>query len=260
LSAVTLDLWHTLVYVAPEDEERYMAAQVRIAREALAQAPLLPGARALALDELGRLFEEEYAAAVKAASEGRTVTSPEQFLRAAAQARCTPDLDRYMSELRHEVEALPFRRAPGALQLLRELRSHGYRVAVISNTIGEPGAYLRPALTAMGFDPLVESYVFSDELAWSKPAPEIFRAALAAIDSVPSDAVHIGDGWSDIEGARRAGYRAGVLFTGLQEYGERYRALFASTYGEVLHPDHRVAKLDEILPLVRELLPLGTQR
>jgi len=257
VSAVTLDLWHTLLYVRPEDEERYMSAQVRIAQQALARAPLAPGAHALPEEELARLFEREYAEAVKAASEGRTVTSKEQFLRAAQHAGCVPDLDRYMSELQAEVVALPFRRAPGALELLRDLRESRYRVAVISNTIGEPGAFLRPALTAMGFDPYVESYVFSDELPWSKPAPEIFRAALAGIHSVPREAVHVGDGWSDIEGARRAGYRAGVLFTGLQEYGEHYRQLFASSWGQPVRPDHEVSRLEEIVPLVHELLPPG---
>jgi len=260
MSAVTLDLWHTLVYVRPDDEERYMAAQVRIAQTALAGAPREPGARELSVGELGHLFEEEYAAAVQAASEGRTVTSPEQFLRAAARAGRRPDLDRYMAELRREVNALPFRRAPGALELLEGLRTDGHRLAVISNTIGEPGAYLRPALTRMGFDPFVERYVFSDELAWSKPAPEIFREALEAIGSRADEAVHIGDGWSDIEGARRAGYRAGVLFTGLQEYGERYRALFASSWGQPVRADHEVARLNEVRPLVRELLSSASDR
>ena len=55
---------------------------------------------------------------------------------------------------------------------------------------------------------------------------KIFAAALARLESPARTAVHVGDGWSDIEGARRAGFRAGVLFTGLSRYGDRYRRLF----------------------------------
>lgn len=255
MSAVTLDLWHTLLYVRPEDEERYMASQIRIAEAALARAPLRSDGPRAAESELGRLFEAVYADAVETAAAGRTVSPRDQILRAARLAGRELDLEAYLADLRREVEALPFRRAPGALELLRGLRADGYRLAVISNTVGEPGAYVRPTLTRMGFDDWVESYVFSDELPWAKPAPEIFRTALDRIGSVASEAVHVGDGWSDIEGARRSGYRAGVLFTGLQEYGERYRALFASTARPVDPGTPRVSRLEEIGPLVRELLP-----
>jgi HAD superfamily hydrolase (TIGR01549 family) len=255
VSAVTLDLWHTLLFVRPDDEERYMTNQVQIAADALARAPLRPGAKRVPEGQLARIFERVYAGAVDAAAEGRTVTPRTQIEKAASEAGRAVEVDQYLDELRSEVGRLPFRRAPGALELLGGLREDGYRVAVISNTIGEPGAFLRPALNAMGFDPFVESYVFSDEHPWTKPDPRLFRAALASIGSVAGSAIHVGDGWSDIEGARRAGYRAGILFTGLQEYGERYRALFASTAQRIPPADHQVTRLEEIGPIVRELLP-----
>ena len=258
VSAVTLDLWHTLLFVRPEDEERYMANQVRIAADALARAPPRPGTSSHPEGELARIFEREYAAAVEAAAEGRTVTPQTQIEQAAACSGRGPiDLDRYLGELRTEVESLRFHRAPGALEVLAGLRDDGYRLAVISNTIGEPGAFLRPVLSSMGFDPYIESYVFSDEHPWTKPDPRIFREALSSIGSEANSSVHVGDGWSDIEGARRSGYRAGILFTGLQEYGERYRELFASTAREMPAVPHRVARLEEIGPMVRELLPPG---
>lgn len=252
---MTLDLWHTLVYVTPEDEERYMANQVRIAAGSLARGTLRAGARALEPDALARIFEQEYADAVEAAADGRTVTPAAQIERAAHAAGRSIDEARYFQELRAEVERLDFRRAPGALELLRGLREDGYRIAVISNTIGEPGAFLRPALRSMGFDPYIERYVFSDEQTWSKPDPRIFLLALSAIDATPDRAVHVGDGWSDIEGALRAGYRGRILFAGLQEYGERYRSLFASSARKIPPADREVTHLAEIGTIVRELVP-----
>jgi len=234
-----------------------MADQIRIAASALARAPPAPKGPRAPESELGSIFETEYADAVAAAAEGRTVSPRDQILRAALRAGREVDLTAYLADLQHEVETLPFRRAPGALELLRGLRADGYRLAVISNTVGEPGAFVRPTLTRMGFDDWVEGYIFSDEFPWAKPAPEIFRTALDRIGSVAGAAVHVGDGWSDMEGARRAGYRSGILFTGLQEYGERYRALFASSARHVDPSTPRVERLEEIAPLVRELLPLG---
>jgi len=257
VSAVTLDLWHTLLYVGPDDEERYMEAQIRIAEEALAAGAVLPGRAPVPDDALGNIFEKVYAEAVDAAADGRTISPREQIEIAAERAGRRLDVPAYLRALRDEVLHLKFRRAPGAPELLKGLRADGYRIAVISNTVGEPGEYLRPILRDMGFDDSVEHYVFSDELPWAKPAPEIFQLALREIGSDPSSAVHVGDGWSDIEGARRAGYRASILFTGLHEYGERYRALFASFGHRVIAPDRRAERLEEVGPIIRELLPPG---
>ncbi len=260
MPAVTFDLWHTLMFLPPAAEERYMETQVEVARRALTAAARRPGAADRTEEELGRAFEREYARAVRLAGDGVTVTPAEQFRRAAEATGRDADVDAYLAALEPVVHRLALERAPGALELLRSLREDGYGVAVISNTVGEPGAFLRPTLTAMGFDPYVESYVFSDEFPWTKPAPEIFRTALAGLGAAPEDAVHVGDGWSDIEGARRARYRAGILFTGLQEYGERYRRLFLPEGWAHPPSEHVARRLEEVGSVVRELLPVEPGR
>jgi putative hydrolase of the HAD superfamily len=164
-------------------------------------------------------------------------------------------LERYLSELRHLVEEAPFRTAPGALDLLRSLSEEGYRLAVISNTVGEPGAFLRPVLRSMGFERYVESYTFSDELPWAKPSPEVFRKALGELETPPSETVHAGDGWSDIEGARRAHLRAGILYSGLPEYGARYQELFFPHGRTAPEAEYHASDLEEVGRLVRTILP-----
>ena len=257
MPAVTLDLWHTLLFVSPEAEEQYMTAQISVARRELSRSPRRSGAPDLSDEELARAFELEYAAAVDRAGQGQTVTPAEQFRRAAAVTGRAVEVSRYLEGLEHEVRKVPFQRAPGALELLELLRNEGYGVAVISNTVGEPGAYLRPVLRRMGFDPFVESFVFSDEHPWTKPAPELFRTALDDLGETPGRAVHVGDGWSDIEGARRAGFRAGILFTGLQQYGARYRRLFLPDGWDRPHADRTTDRLEDVARIVQELLPVS---
>jgi len=255
MAAVTFDLWHTLIYLPPEAEETYMARQLAIGEKVLRQAPQDPAGPRRADGQLRSAFERSYAAAVTASVRGRSVTPAEQIARAARASGRVVDPDNYLEGLRSEVRRTPFLRAPGALPLLRGLRADGYRVAVISNTVGEPGAYLRPILTKMGFDRYVEDYVFSDEQPWTKPSPRIFRFALRRLGERPGRSVHLGDGWSDIEGARRAGYRGSILFTGLHAYGARYRDLFLSGSPRLPEATFRTRQLSEAGPLVRRLLP-----
>ncbi|HEY1198232.1 MAG TPA: HAD family hydrolase [Thermoplasmata archaeon] len=257
MPAVTLDLWHTLMYLPPEDEETYMTHQLALGQEVLRSSPPLPGAAELSDADLGRAFERAYTGAVAESAEGRTVTPAEQVARAARETGRDADPREYLSRLKTEIESTPFRRAPGALDLLGDLRGRGYRVGVISNTIGEPGAFLRPVLATMGFDRYVETYVFSDEQPWTKPSPEIFRFALDQLKERPEEAVHVGDGWADLEGARRAGYRGVVLFTGLRSYGDRYRKLFLSDVPGAPAARYQTDRLGEVVPIVRKLLPLG---
>lgn len=256
---MTLDLWHTLIFLEPEAEEEYMASQVELAGASLAAAARRPGAAVLGIDEFRSAFSEEYAAAVAASQRGRTVTPGEQIERAAARAGRVVDTRAYLGGLRDLVARTPFREAPGAREMLHQLRDTGLRTALISNTTGEPGAAIRPVLTALGFDGLLDTLVFSDEQPWSKPAPEIFATALTSLGIPPSRAVHVGDGWVDIEGARRAGLRGGILFTGLRSYGERYRALFLPDGWSDPPTDYRTDRLSEVPRIAARLLAPGTR-
>ena len=232
-----------------------MAHQIQMGAEVLRSAPRLPGSPELSDADLARAFERAYAGAVTASSKGHTITPAEQVLRAAKDVGRDADPEEYLAKLKSEIGRTPFRRAPGALELLADLRESGYRLGVISNTVGEPGSYLRPVLASMGFDRHIESFVFSDEEPWTKPSPEIFRYALHQLGETPAKAVHVGDGWADLEGARRAEYRGAILFTGLAAYGAKYRELFLPGLPPDPESGYRTDRLEEVGPIVRRLLP-----
>jgi FMN phosphatase YigB (HAD superfamily) len=254
--AVTFDLWHTLVYLEPEAETTYMSRQVEAATRVLVASPVAPGAPRASELELRAAFETEYRRAVRASSEGRSVTPAEQLSAAARTTGRLPRPAAYIAELAAVIASSPFHRDPFALEVLGALRDEGYQLSVISNTVGEPGRLLRPVLRKLGIDPLVSRFVFSDEHPWTKPSPSIFRYALTEVGSEPTVAIHVGDGWTDIEGARRAELRAGILYTGLQRYAEVYRDLFLPPGWDQPAAEHIAGRLPDVLPIVHELLPL----
>jgi putative hydrolase of the HAD superfamily len=88
------------------------------------------------------------------------------------------------------------------------LRQRGVRVGVLSNTIWS-GDYHRSVFERDGVLDLIDADVYSSELAWTKPHPEAFLAAAAALGVEPAEAVYVGDRpYEDIQGSQQAGMRA----------------------------------------------------
>jgi FMN phosphatase YigB (HAD superfamily) len=251
-NAVTFDLWHTLVYLEPEAETEYLARQFQAAMEVLEGSPLRSTEPSASWAEPRAAFETELRRAVEESHAGRTVTPGEQIVRAAGACGREPRPEAYEAALGRLIASTPFTTAPGAHEALAAVRELGVAVGIVSNTVGEPGRYLREALRTYGFDREVEVYTFSDEHPWTKPAPEIFRWALEHLGSDPPIAMHVGDGWADLEGARRAGLRAGILYTGLQRYAPEYRALnYAPSIDRSL-VDAEIVRLTDVVPIVEK--------
>ena len=254
LSAVTFDLWHTLIYLDPAAEERYFEAQVELAARFLAPPEAARESGGAPLDRRRSAFEASLAAAVASTRRGESIGPGEQLTRAAGSLGVSVSVPEYLRELADLVLHQPFRAAPGASALLRELRADGFRVGVVSNTVGEPGSALREVLRGLDLEAPVEAFVFSDEERWSKPSPEIFWEALRRLHEPARSAVHVGDTAADIEGARRAGFRGAILFTGLQSYGPTYRALHAGTMDTSPAADRTVRDLADVRREIRSLL------
>ena len=88
------------------------------------------------------------------------------------------------------------------------LRDRGIRIGVLSNTIWS-GDYHRGVFERDGVLDLIDADVYSSEIAWTKPHPEAFRAAAAALGVEPAEAVYVGDRlFEDVHGSQAAGMRA----------------------------------------------------
>ena len=99
------------------------------------------------------------------------------------------------------VGALRFRPIEGVHASLDRLRRAGLALACVSNWDVSLPVTLAEAGLARPFDAVVSSA----KAGTPKPDPRIFQVALAALGSAPAEAVHVGDGAVDREGARAAG-------------------------------------------------------
>ncbi|NPV90929.1 MAG: HAD family hydrolase [Firmicutes bacterium] len=102
---------------------------------------------------------------------------------------------------------LPPRLMDGAVEVLEELKA-GYRLGLICNTGATPGTVVRRVFGQFGIDRFFDTLIFSNEVGVAKPNPEIFKLALANLDTAPGDALHVGDDpVTDIGGGHRAGMK-----------------------------------------------------
>jgi REG-2-like HAD superfamily hydrolase len=107
--------------------------------------------------------------------------------------------------------------APGAREVLEQLKAWGYRLAVVSNWDG----MLPSILEAIGLTRYFDYLAVSALEGVTKPDPRIFQAALNALSVPPSATIHIGDSVEDVEGAKAAGITP-ILF---DAYGRNPEAL-----------------------------------
>lgn len=95
-----------------------------------------------------------------------------------------------------------------AIQVLKYLKSKGYRIAIISNS--PPTS--KDTINDLGIKNMIDNSFFSFETGYRKPEKEIFEFVLNKIGVDPKDAVMIGDSMkNDIFGAQSANIDAILL-------------------------------------------------
>ena len=93
-----------------------------------------------------------------------------------------------------------------ALPVLEELRRHGLKIGLVSNTGRDLDAFLAHHTLAC------DGALASGAHGWVKPHESIFRAVLERLGVQPDEAAMVGDSpQDDIEGARALGMRAFLL-------------------------------------------------
>jgi putative hydrolase of the HAD superfamily len=93
--------------------------------------------------------------------------------------------------------------------LFETLRERGTKVGVLSNTIW-PREWHRGFFERDGVLDLIDADVYTSEIPWTKPAPQAFSAAVAALGlNDPARCVYVGDRlFDDVWGAHNAGLKA----------------------------------------------------
>jgi putative hydrolase of the HAD superfamily len=154
--------------------------------------------------ELGaRLWVAEAAMWQRSQTEHRSATLADVFTSAGL------DYDEAMVTRYHEWWEPHTLIDPDAIELFTALRERGIKVGVLSNTIWSRAEHER-IFARDGITGLIDGAVYTSDIPWTKPHPEAFAAALAAVGGFdPARAVFVGDRpWDDIHGAKSAGMRA----------------------------------------------------
>jgi putative hydrolase of the HAD superfamily len=128
---------------------------------------------------------------------------------------------------------------PDGIAVLRQLRERGVKIGVLSNTLW-PRSWHEDVFRRDGVLDLIDGAVYSSEIDWTKPHPEAFLAAMAAVGvSDPGRCVFVGDRpWDDIHGAQSVGMRA-VLVPNSD----------VPTFADA-SPDAVINSLAELVPLI----------
>jgi putative hydrolase of the HAD superfamily len=121
------------------------------------------------------------------------------------------------------------------LHVLRELRSRGARLGLVSNCdCSEISAWANSPLQG-AFD----AEVFSCHVGSAKPEPEIYLECLTRLGVAAAEAVFVGDGGSnELRGAREVGM-CSILFSGViaQMWPERIPQLAEGADAHITHLD-----------------------
>lgn len=132
---------------------------------------------------------------------------------------------------------------PGARESLVALSDAGYKLAVVSNSLG---SNTRIDLDITGLTSFFNQIIVSSEVGWRKPHPKIFRRVLELLEVEPTEVVFVGDNpKEDIRGAVDAGMHAVAV-----------RAAEKST-GLATGKNDSLEKFDFKVPVLDTLFELG---
>ncbi|HIN34751.1 MAG TPA: HAD family hydrolase [Dehalococcoidia bacterium] len=121
----------------------------------------------------------------------------------------------------------------GVLELLRQLKSDGYRTGILSDKRQVFGG---PELEFSGLGSLVDQALFFSDGMAPKPDPSGLQELMRLFGAAPGRCIFVGDSYRDIECARRAGVRSGA-------------ALWASVEPErvlALEPEFRWKRVEDV--------------
>jgi phosphoglycolate phosphatase len=126
---------------------------------------------------------------------------------------------------------------PGALDSLRVLRRHGYRLSVASN---KPARFSEPILDDLGMLPLLDGVQGPDLAGTTKPEPTMVHNCLSAMGLSARQGLYVGDMVLDVKTAASAGLPVVLVGGGASEETE-----LRATGEKFLHS---VAELADLLP------------
>ena len=140
---------------------------------------------------------------------------------------------------------------PDAVEVLFSIKNMGLKLGMISNTSMTPGYAFRQFLNEHRLLEYFDILPFSDEVLVSKPSTKIFHRTLDELDVSPAQTVHVGDHpITDVNGANWAGL-VSIWIEGFYKNDE---------FGvSSIKADVNVQDLKEVPNAITELLTSGSR-
>ncbi len=213
-AVISIDFWNTLVKAHTNGEKRHtvrMEALARIAKHhniSLSKEEILEAHKSAS-----RLFDDIWF------KQQRTLTTRELIDLILMSLHINPstgEMDELIITFQESLHAGPPDLADHISEVLPELAER-YKIALISDTMYSPGRVLRDYLKTRNLYHYFDTFVFSDEVGYSKPNIKAFQTVLSSTKSTPEYSYHIGDIQdTDIKGAKTAGMKA-ILYVGISD-------------------------------------------
>jgi putative hydrolase of the HAD superfamily len=184
-----------------------------------------------------QLAAAEDAVWLRARDEHRSATLDEVFAQASVEPTAEAHAAVY-AEWEHATYT-----DPEVPELFSGLRERGIRIGVLSTTTWQRAEHER-IFERDGVLHFIDGAVYTCEIPWTKPHPEAFHAAMAAVDVAdPARCVFVGDRtFDDIYGAKQVGMRAVLVPHSVIPEQQR-----GHSDGE---PDAVIARLSELIGVV----------
>jgi HAD superfamily hydrolase (TIGR01509 family) len=165
-----------------------------------------------------------------------------EFLTGQEIERFGKELDEYRSEL-FKKEYLPrVQPFPKVRKLFQRIRDDQKRIVLASSGKKADTKYY---IKLLKIDNLIEGYTSADDADRSKPAPDLFSAALEKVSVSPNEAITVGDTRFDIEAAAQAGLVTIALLCGRTAKSVLREAGTIAIYRD---PADLLAHYDTLLP------------
>ena len=201
IEAVTFDFWNTIAQVP---EGAMPAARRRAVAAACEEGGLAVEAALLeeSLEEVRLRWESSWGEGVHMHPEdGAEMLVRSLGVEGDGGARVA---EAFLGAIR-EVE---LELATGIGEALSDLEERGLQIGIVCDVGFSGGEMLRELLAREGLLTHFDGWSFSDETGHYKPAPQAFKAALAALGVRPQEALHVGDlRRTDVAGAAGLGMR-----------------------------------------------------
>lgn len=195
IRAVAFDLWGTLVTDTDDLWEHRIAVRARRMQETLRRYGL-----DASFEDVRAAYRHAWQESEVIRDRGLDLRNREQlhffldYLDPKFRHTLTPaQEERLGDEYAEGLTLWPPDAIPGAREALEFCRANGLRTALVSNTGQTPGRVLRRTLNALRLAELLDVWVFSDEVALSKPYPAIFRHTAGALGVAPEEVLFVGD-------------------------------------------------------------------